>query len=153
MRKVFFILVVSCVLCMTQVLADTIKLKNGDRLTGSIVKSDEKALVIKTEYAGLVTVNWDAVQEVESAQQLNVFSKSGQKIIGTLASTENKVEVTTKDAGKVELAKSDITTMRNADEQIAWQKEQDRFANPSVLDLWAGTADFGVALTTGIRRR
>ena len=37
----------------------------------------------------------------------------------------------------------------DGDEQAAWQKEQDRYANPSVLDLWAGSADFGVALTTG----
>ncbi len=149
MRKVFLWVVVCLLVIAAQATADTIKLKNGDRLTGTIVKSDEKTLVIKTDYAGPVTINWDAIQDVESSQQLNVFSKSGQKIVGTLASSENKIEVTTKDAGKVELAKSDITTMRNNDEQAAWQKEQDRFANPSVLDLWAGSADFGIALTTG----
>ena len=33
----------------TAVLADGVKMKNGDRLTGSIVKADEKVLVIKTE--------------------------------------------------------------------------------------------------------
>jgi putative salt-induced outer membrane protein YdiY len=149
MRKVYFAVVV-CLLAFTApATADTIKLKNGDRLTGAIVKSDEKALVIKTDYAGPVTVNWDAIQEVESTQPLNVFSKSGQKLVGTLTTAENKIAVTTTDAGKVELAKSDITTMRNADEQVAWQKEQDRYANPSVLDLWAGSADFGIALTTG----
>lgn len=149
MRKIFLLVSFCLAVIAAPIMADTIKLKNGDRLTGTILKSDEKALVIKTEYAGPVTVNWDAIQDVESSQQLNVFSKSGQKLVGTLASSENKIEVTTKDAGKVELAKGDITTMRNTDEQTAWQKEQDRFANPSVLDLWAGTADFGVALTTG----
>ena len=35
------------VLLAPSVLADQITLKNGDRLTGDIVKSDEKALVIK----------------------------------------------------------------------------------------------------------
>lgn len=149
MRKVYVAVVVCLLICSAQATADTIKLKNGDRLSGSIVKSDEKALVIKTEYAGAVTVNWDAIQDVESAQEINVFSKAGQKLVGTLTTAENKITVTTKDAGKVELAKSDITTMRNADEQAAWRKEQDRFANPSVLDLWAGSADFGIALTTG----
>lgn len=149
MRKVFYSVVVCLLVCAAQATADTVKLKNGDRLTGSIVKSDEKALVIKTEYAGAITVNWDAIQEVESAQEINVFSKAGQKLVGTLTTAENKIAVTTKDAGKVELAKSDITTMRNADEQAAWQKEQDRYANPSVLDLWAGSADFGIAMTTG----
>lgn len=149
MHKVYLAVVVCLIVFTAQATADTIKLKNGDRLTGSIVKSDEKVLVIKTDYAGAITVNWDAIQDVESSQPLNVFSRSGQKLVGTLATAENKIEVTTKDAGKVELARSDITTMRNADEQAAWQKEQDRYANPSVLDLWAGSADFGIALTTG----
>ena len=35
---------------------DQIVLKNGDRLTGSIAKSDDKTLVMKTEFAGEVTV-------------------------------------------------------------------------------------------------
>jgi putative salt-induced outer membrane protein YdiY len=149
MRKAYFAVVVCLFAFTAPATADTIKLKNGDRLTGTIVKSDEKTLVIKTDYAGPITVNWDAVQDVESAQELNVFSKSGQKLVGTLTTTENKIAITTKDAGRVELAKSDVTTMRNADEQAAWQKEQDRYANPSVLDLWTGSADFGIAMTTG----
>ena len=119
MCKVILLAGICLSLLGSQVLADTIKLKNGDRLTGSIVKSDEKTIVIKTEYAGVITVNWDAVQDVDSIHDLNVFSKSGQKIVGKLTAGESKVEVTTKDAGKVELAKSDITTMRNADEQAA----------------------------------
>jgi hypothetical protein len=32
--------------------ADQVTLKNGDRLTGMIVKSDAKTLLIKTEFAG-----------------------------------------------------------------------------------------------------
>jgi putative salt-induced outer membrane protein len=149
MRKVFLAVVISLIVCAAQAIADTIKLKNGDRLSGSILKSDEKALVLKTEYAGAVTVNWDAIQEIEAAQELSVFSKAGQKLVGTVATTDDKLVITTKEAGKVELAKSDITTIRNAAEQVAWQKEQDRYANPSVLDLWSGNADFGLALTTG----
>jgi hypothetical protein len=34
------------------VVADQVTLKNGDRLTGTIVKSDAKTLLIKTEFAG-----------------------------------------------------------------------------------------------------
>ena len=40
---------------------DQIVLKNGDRLSGSIEKSDDKTLVMKTEFAGEVTVQWAAV--------------------------------------------------------------------------------------------
>ena len=67
MRKVCLAVVVGLLACTVQATADTLKLKNGDCLTGTIVKADEKALVIKTEYAGPITVNWDAIQEVESS--------------------------------------------------------------------------------------
>jgi len=35
----------------------------ANRLTGTIEKSDDKTLLIKTEFAGEVTVQWPAVQE------------------------------------------------------------------------------------------
>jgi len=49
------ILLTTMFLLCPQVFADQITLKNGDRLTGTIVKSDAKTLVIKTEAAGDVT--------------------------------------------------------------------------------------------------
>jgi hypothetical protein len=41
--------------------ADQVVLKNGDRLTGTIIKSDTKTLLIKTELAGDVNVQWDGI--------------------------------------------------------------------------------------------
>lgn len=48
-------------------LADQIVLRNGDRLSGTIEKSDDKELVIKTELAGEVTVQWPAIQEIRQS--------------------------------------------------------------------------------------
>ena len=42
--------------------ADQVTLKNGDRLTGTIVKSDGKTLVIHTDAADDVTIKFDAIQ-------------------------------------------------------------------------------------------
>jgi len=36
--------------------ADQVTLKNGDRLTGAIVKADGKTLLLKTDYAGDLTL-------------------------------------------------------------------------------------------------
>ncbi len=47
-------------------LADQVTLKNGDRLSGTIAKSDGKTLVLKTDYAGDVTVQFDAIQGITS---------------------------------------------------------------------------------------
>jgi hypothetical protein len=66
----------------SRLFADQVVLKNGDRLTGTIVKSDGKALIIKTEFAGDVTVQWPAIQEINSTQSLHVGLNNGQTVVG-----------------------------------------------------------------------
>lgn len=44
------------VLSVSTLLADQVTLKNGDRITGSIVIKDEKTLTIKSEFLGEVTL-------------------------------------------------------------------------------------------------
>lgn len=80
----------------SSVLADRITLKNGDQLTGDIIKSDEKALVIKSEFAGEVSVQWAAVDTISSTQTLHVGLKDGQTIVGTATPTDGKVQLQTR---------------------------------------------------------
>lgn len=130
-------------------LADTITLKNGDRITGKIVKKDGDKIVIETENAGTITILWAAVEKVASDAPLNLELTDGQTIKGTVATVDDKVEVETKDAGKVVVEKEKITAARNEDEQIKFVTERDRMLNPSFGDLWTGSADVGLSLTTG----
>ena len=65
MRKLLFIGVVSSALLVCQAIADQVTLKNGDRMTGTIVKSDGKTVGLHTDYAGDVTLKWDAVQSID----------------------------------------------------------------------------------------
>src|SRR6185437_9759237 len=58
--------------------ADQITLKNGDRVTGSIVKKEGKDLTIKTDLMGAVKVPWDQVTDIKTGETLNVVL-SGQK--------------------------------------------------------------------------
>ena len=44
------------VLAVTSALADEVFLKNGDRLTGDIVKMDDETLTLKTGYGGNVKI-------------------------------------------------------------------------------------------------
>jgi hypothetical protein len=48
---------------------DEVTLKNGDRLTGDIVKMREGDLVIKTPYAGEIKIDWKEVQNIASKVQ------------------------------------------------------------------------------------
>jgi hypothetical protein len=51
-------------------LADTVWLKNGDRLTGKISVLDGGKLLIETDYGGSIPVKWSQVATLESNQQL-----------------------------------------------------------------------------------
>jgi len=93
-------------------LADQITLKNGDRLTGSITKSDGKELVIKTDYAGEITVKFDAIQGISSPGDLHVSMSGGKTAVGPVTTSGETVVVATKTTGPVEVPRSSITMMR-----------------------------------------
>lgn len=125
--------------------ADQVILNNGDRLTGTIVKSDEKDLVFKTDYAGELTIHWDAVRGISSSEPLHVGLKGGQRAVGRVSSTDGTLEVATATSGTVQASKADVLTLRNDAEQKAWEKSQ----YPGLLEGWQGGANISFALTRG----
>lgn len=132
-------------LCCSFLFADQIVMKNGDRLTGKIGKSDDKSLVIKTEFAGEVTVDWSAIQDVKSDQPLHVSLKDGKSVVGPVTTADGKIQVSTKTAGNVEVPKDSIVVMRSDPEQVAWEKLQ----HPGLLEGWQGGLNIGFGLTAG----
>jgi putative salt-induced outer membrane protein len=126
-------------------LADQITLQNGDRLTGTILKSDDKNVIIKTDYAGEVTVQWEAVQGITSAEDLHLKLKDGNTVVGPVKTNDGKFEVVTKSGGPVEVAKENVAAMRNETEQAAFEKTQ----HPGTLQGWDGGLNLGFALTRG----
>ena len=131
------------------VFADQITLKNGDRLTGTIITSDAKTLVLRTEYADAVTIKWDFVQQIESSQSLYVGTKGGQVIVGPVTTSDSKLAVATKESGSVAVAKADVTSLRNPEEQKKAEAALERLQHPSLADLWAGSLDTGLGLVRG----
>ncbi|MEN6535564.1 MAG: DUF481 domain-containing protein [Bryobacteraceae bacterium] len=133
----------------TALWADQVEMKNGDRLSGSIQKFDGKNLVIKSEFAGVVTIPWDAVVAVTSKDPLYVELKDGQTVVGGILSRDSKIEIETKETGRVVTAKDAITSIRNKEEQAAYDLEIERFRNPRLVDLWTGFVDLGLANASG----
>jgi putative salt-induced outer membrane protein YdiY len=118
--------------------ADQVTLRNGDRITGAIVKKDEKTLEIKTESMGTVTIPWDQVESIRSDAPLNVVLPDR-----TVQSTRD---------GKIQLKeqqqtveRENVVAIRDAGEQLKYE----RLLNPRWLDLWAGAATLGFAGTQG----
>jgi putative salt-induced outer membrane protein YdiY len=57
--------------------ADEVRFKNGDRLSGQIVKLTEGKLVLKSAVAGEVTVNLSDIQTFSSAAPVEIHLKDG----------------------------------------------------------------------------
>src|SRR5215471_21548193 len=87
--------------------ADQVGFKNGDRLTGAILKSDTMILVIKTMVAGEVSVSWSEVQELHSDLPLHVELTDGKMLVGKVTTHEGMLEVFT-NAGAVEAPRNSV---------------------------------------------
>ncbi len=141
-RKLSFLLMLPLLAGLAR--ADQVTLKNGDRVTGKVVKKDGASLTFKSDVFGAVTIPWDQVTDLSSEEQLFVVLPDGNSVQGKLATSEQKLVVstaTTKEA--VPLAET--PAIRNADEQ----KEYERLQHPGLLQLWAGYVDFGASLARG----
>lgn len=124
--------------------ADQVVLKNGDRLTGSVIKKDGNSLTIKTDQVGAVVVPWDQIESFVIDKPITVVLQDGQSHLGSLTSSGGKTELVTAQT-KVSVAPADIAVLRNEDEEKAYQ----RMLNPGWGELWAGTGTVGLAGTAG----
>ena len=135
--------------CASASLADQVTLKNGDRLTGTVVKSDAKTLLLKTDFAGDVTLQWDAVTGIVSTEALHLSLKDGQTIVGTVTTDDGKFDVATKETGAVAASKDAVVAVRDDAEQKAYDDQIERLRHPHLTDFWSGLLDTGLSLTRG----
>jgi putative salt-induced outer membrane protein YdiY len=125
--------------------AGQIAMKNGDRISGSVVKLDGKNLVLKSDYAGVISVPWEAVLSISSSEPLSITLQDGQVLVGQVSTSENKFVIETKSAGTINADRDAVKIVRSQSEQA----EADRYLNPRIVDLWAGFVDLGYAAARG----
>ena len=89
--------------------ADTVVLRNGDRITGEIVELKYGQLRVKTDSMGTVMIEWLEVARIESPYDFVVESTAGARQIGKLGpgSAPGRLQV----AGASELAVSEIASI------------------------------------------
>ena len=127
--------------------ADQVVLKNGDIVTGSIIKKDSGKLTIKSEFLGEVTMPWTAVQSVRSDDPLTVELPGNQVVLGRITTQGDSLQVATATETRTALL-ADVGAVRNPAEQRAYERLQ----NPGFFDLWTGYVDFGLAMARGNAR-
>lgn len=66
--------------------ADSLAMRNGDHLSGTIVTSDAKNLTLKTDYAGEIKISWGSVKEASSDKSLYVVASGDKTVNGPRSS-------------------------------------------------------------------
>jgi hypothetical protein len=127
-------------LAILPAMADQIVMKNGDRVTGSVVKKDGNNLTVKADQLGTVTLAWDQVASITTDKPVNVVLADGRKAKANIATSGALVSI-----GGINAAPADVSVIRNDSEQAA----VDRLLHPGWAELWAGTASLGLAGTKG----
>lgn len=131
--------------------ADQVTLKNGDRLTGKIVNGEGKTLLLKSDFAGDVTIQWDAIIDIESSDNINITLKDGTRLSGKVTTQNGKFVVAGALAAATPAAasKDAIVAVRNDAEQHSFDVEAEKMAHPKFNYFWSGMFDTGLALTRG----
>ena len=120
--------------------ADQFTMKDGDRITGEIVKKEGDILTVKTVNFGTVTMRWDDIATIRTDRSVNVSLPDGKTVKENLETRNGQIQV-----GSQTLAPKDVGALRNDAEQKAYE----RLLHPGLLDLWTGTGSLNVAGAQG----
>jgi putative salt-induced outer membrane protein YdiY len=136
-------------LAVSAAFADQLTLKNGDRITGSIVKKDGNNLTVKSELMGEVTIPWDKITDIKTDEQLNVVL-SGEPpltpgVKENISVTNGQITLSGGTGGPRTVAPSAVAAIRDNAEEASFE----RLLHPTLLQLWNGTATLGLAGTAG----
>lgn len=119
--------------------ADQVLLKNGDIISGEIVKKETDHLVIQTKYAGSVSINWSEVTDLKSDNPLKLVLDDGTRMSGFVnKSPEGKVNIV-----------SDTKDLKTQ-----YEMKDIKYVNPSKAVLgegliFSGNINAGAAFTSG----
>jgi putative salt-induced outer membrane protein len=125
--------------------ADTVALKNGDRLTGTVEVSDGKDVTLKTDFAGEIKIQWSAVQELKTDKPIYVVTPDKKTVSGTVTTDGSNLIVHTANNGTVPVALAQVTVIRSSDVETAYEKS----LHPSLLEAWKGGASLGFGIARG----
>jgi putative salt-induced outer membrane protein YdiY len=91
------LLSVVLLLAASALMADVVYLKNGDRLTGTLVSLDGNTLLFSTAYGTKLPIDWSHVERLETDRELNVRMTDGRLLFGALRPEEEQLAIRKED--------------------------------------------------------
>jgi putative salt-induced outer membrane protein YdiY len=129
------------VLIATPLFADTVETKNGARIVGKIVRIEDGAIAVDTDFAGTIAIKQSEVTALSTDAPLAVRLASGTRFDGTLSAGPN---------GALQIAGADGTIATTVGKIAASWKAGEK--DPQVVALerhWAYEAAVDVTGKTG----
>ncbi len=77
--------------------ADEILLKNGDRITGTIINKFGNTLEIKTEYSSKILIKWSAIESIKTNQAVLLTLKNKEEVTGVIETSPDNMLTIKKD--------------------------------------------------------
>jgi len=112
-------LIVTCFVCVI-IKADQVTLKNGDRVTGKVVKYDGKTLVLQSDLLGPVSIGMDNVDSISTDKPLYVHLSDGRTVVGLVSARADKVDIKAS-SGDVSVERSAVALLRSEEEQKSYE--------------------------------
>lgn len=149
MRKSLLVVIFTSALFCTA-FADRVELKNGDRITGKVIRLDDgSTLLVKSEALGTLRIKWDAVAKVVAVDPVHVIADGARVAVQELAREKGADVITTSGNATFSVAPGSILALRSTEEQVAFQQRQYREQHPEFADRWNGTLDAGLSAARG----
>jgi len=142
MKTYVCIALVCC--CCASLNAAQVTLKNGDRLTGTIVSLSDKKLTVKPDYSDPIAIDWTAVAQFTSDAPMVVTKTDNQVVSGTVTAQDSNVVVNTT-SGTQTIPQTDVAVIRSQADQAAYEHS----LHPGFFEDWTGGGNFGFALARG----
>lgn len=119
--------------------ADQIRLKNGDILTGEVVKKESDKVVFRTDYAGELEISWSEVASLDSQEAVRIVLTDDRSMEGRLV-PDGKGQAIVQTEGGKEMARIKLIDLL--------------YINPSaevsgVGITWTGNINLGGTFTQG----
>lgn len=119
-------------------LADTVTLKNGDRLSGQVDSLSGGHLLLDTDYAGRLLVRLKAIESVTAKGEFRVRMLRGERLIGRFQTESGGQRLLAADGGSLPLALDQIQSASRAGDALA-----------SLTRGWSARSDLSALVSSG----
>lgn len=135
---------------------DVLLFTNGEKLVGQLQSATGSTVTFKSEMAGVVTVEWTKIQELQTSQTFAVVPKgvsirsanqSAKVAKGTITVKDKQIEVAGSGSGAPQ--RMPVTDLSNVVNTTAFENA---FHRQSFLSNWKGGATLGISLTEATQK-